>query len=52
MGRNLYKLTKFFEFITSSSVLTAKKVEGFQGFLLNISKTIQLILTKLISLFR
>ena len=56
MSRNLYKLTKVL--ITSSSfqfyeviiLLTAKKVEGFRGFLLNISKTVQLIFTKLISL--
>ena len=35
--------------MTSACVATAKKVEGFRGFLPNISKTVQLIFTKLIS---
>ena len=55
MGRNLYKLTKLFDDVIVMLILlchqnaTAKKVEGFQGLLLNISKTVQLIFTKLMS---
>ena len=44
-----------FRFTTSSSfwcVATAIKVEGFRGFLLNISKTDHLIFTKRISFLR
>ena len=32
--------------------MTAEKVKGFRGFLLNISETIQLIFIKLMSFFR
>ena len=56
MDRNLLKLSIGFhniivilDFMTSSSFLravTAKKVEGFLEFLLNISITAQLIFTK------
>ena len=53
MGRNLYKLTKIFDDIIVMLILirhqnaTGKKVEGFRGFLMNISKTVQLIFSKL-----
>ena len=55
MGRNLYKLTKilmtsssycFYDFIKMKQL---EKVEGFREFLLNISKTVQLIFIKLLS---
>ena len=55
MGRNLYKLTKMFDDVIVMLILsrhqkaTSKKVEGFRGFWLNISKTVQLIFTKLMS---
>ena len=55
MGRNLYKLTKSFDDAIVMLILwrhqnaTAKKVEGFRGFWLNISKTVQLIFSKLMS---
>ena len=55
MGRNLYKLIKIFDVVIVMLILwrhqnaTAKKVEGFRGFWLNISKTVQLIFTKLMS---
>ena len=54
MGRHLHKLMKFFDEVIVMLILwrhqnaTTKKVEGFRGFLLNISKTIQLIFTKLL----
>ena len=56
MGRNLYKLTKVFNDVIVMLILrrhqneTAKKVEGFRGLLVNISKTVQLIFTKLMSI--
>ena len=51
IGRNLYKLTKLFDDVISCchQNATAIKVEGFRGFLLNISKTVKLIFTKLMS---
>ena len=55
MGRNHYKFTKFFDDVIVRLILsrhqnvTAEKIEGFQGFWLNISKTVQLIFTKPIS---
>ena len=55
MGENLYKLTKGFDDVIIMLILwrhqnaTAEKVEGFRGFLLNISKTVQLIFTKIMS---
>ena len=54
MGKNLYKLIKklmtscHVDFMTSSNA-TAKNVEGVRGFWPNISKTVQLIFTKLMS---
>ena len=54
MGRNLYKLTKIFDDVIVMLILlrhqnaTAEKVEGFRVFLLNISKTVQLIFAKLV----
>ena len=56
MGRNLYKLTKIFDDVIVILILwrhqnaTAEKVEGFRGFWLNISKTVELIFTKLLLL--
>ena len=50
MGRNLYKFTKIFDDVIKMRQL--KKVEGFQGFGLNISKKVNLIFTKLLSFFR
>ena len=53
MGRNIFKLTKIFYDAIVMLILrrhqnaTAKKVVGFRGFLLNISKTVQLIFTRL-----
>ena len=53
MGKNIYKLTKNFDDVMVVSILwrhyqcDVKKVEGFRGFLLNISKMVQLIFTKL-----
>ena len=58
MSRNLYKLTKIFDDLIVMLILkrhqneTAEKIESFQGFWLNISKTVQLIFTKLMSFFR
>ena len=55
MCRNLYKLSKSFDDVIVILILgrhqnvTAKKVEGSRVFLLNISKTFQLIFTKLMS---
>ena len=52
MGRDPYKLTKIFYDVIVMLILwhyqntTAEKVEGFQRFWLNISKTVQLIFTK------
>ena len=46
MSRHLHKLTKVFDDITMILILwrhqnaTAEKIEGFQGFLLNTSKTV------------
>ena len=56
MGRNLYKLRKNFDdviivILSSHHLSTAKKVEGFRGFLLNISKTVLLIFIKLMMSF-
>ena len=56
MGRNLLKLTKSFDDTVVMLILsrhqnaTDKNVEGFRGFLLNTSKKVQLISTKLMSL--
>ena len=55
MGRKLHKLTKNFDdvivmlILWSHSNATAEKVESFRGFWLNITKTVQLIFTKLMS---
>ena len=55
MGRNLYKLTKTFDDVIVILILwrhqnaTAEKVEGFRGFWLIITKTVELIFTKLMS---
>ena len=55
MGRNLYKLAKKIYDAIVMSILrrhqneTVKKVKGFQGHLLNLSKMVQLIFTKLTS---
>ena len=55
MGISLYKLTKMFDDVIVMLILwrhqnaTAEKIEDFRGFLLNISKTLQLIFTKLMS---
>ena len=56
MGRNLYKLTKSFDDAIVMLILwrhqnaTAEKIERFRGLRLNISKTVQQIFTKLMSL--
>ena len=53
MRGNLYKLTKIFNDVIVMLILlrhqnaAAKKLEGFRGFLMNISKTVQLIFTNL-----
>ena len=54
MGRNLYNVASIFYDIIVILILwrrknaTAEKVEGFRGGLLNISKRVQLIFTKLV----
>ena len=56
MGRNLYKLTKFFDYVIVTLNLgrhqnaTAVNIELFREFWPNISKTVQQIFTKLMSL--
>ena len=56
MGSNLYKLTKIFDDVIGMLILlhhqnvTADKIEGFRGFWLNMSKRVQQIFTKLMSL--
>ena len=55
MGRDLYKLTKIFDDVIVMLILlrhqneTAEKTANFLAFWLNISKTVQLIFTKLVS---
>ena len=55
MGRDLYKLTKLFNDVIVMLILwrhqneTAEKIEDFRGFWPNISKTVQMIFTKLMS---
>ena len=55
MNRNLYKLTKSFDDVIVTLILwrhrneTAEKTVDFQGFWLNISRTVQPIFTKLMS---
>ena len=55
MGGNLYKLAKIFDYVIVIVILRrhhltrAKKLEGFRGFLVNISKAVQLIFAKLMS---
>ena len=57
MGRDLCKLTKVlmtsssFDFMSLSNE-TAEKIADFRAFWLNISKTVQLIFTKLYVIFR
>ena len=54
-GRNLYKLTTIFDDVIIMLILsrhqyeTAEKIADFRGFWLNISKRVQLIFTKLMS---
>ena len=56
MGRNLCRLTKIFHDVIVMLILrrhqnaAAEKVEGLRRFWLNISKTVQLIFTKFMSL--
>ena len=53
MGRNLYKLTQMFDNVIVILILcrhqneTTEKIADFRWFWLNISKTVQLIFTKL-----
>ena len=55
MNRNLYKLTKIFDDFIVMLILccrqdaTAKTCIIFEGFLMKISKTVQLLFTKLMS---
>ena len=55
MGRDLYQLTKIFDGVIVMLILrrhqneTAEKIADFRAFWLNISKTVQLIFTKLTS---
>ena len=55
MDRNLHKLTKIFDDVVVMLILwrhqneTAEKTANFRGFWLNISRTVQLIFTKLVS---
>ena len=55
MGRNLYKLTKICDDVIVMLILfyhqnaTAEKIADFRAFWPNISKTVQLIFTKLLS---
>ena len=56
MGRGLYKLTKIFDDVIVMLILrrhqneTAKTIADFLAFWLNISKTVELIFTKHMSL--
>ena len=58
MGRNVYKLTKIFDNVIIIVILSrhhyfdVSRQLDFQGFLLNILKTVQLIFTKLMSFSR
>ena len=53
MGKHIYNLIKIFDDVIIMLILwrheneTAEKIADFQGFLLNISKTVKLIFTKL-----
>ena len=55
MGRNLYKLIKIFDGVIIMLILwghqneRTEKIADFRGFWLNISKTVQLMFTKLMS---